>query len=131
MRHNYYYLFKFSLYTGNKTFTKPHHFNPKYTFTQLLSKVFLNKYKKKKLLRSYVKNYDKMHYEEELDLFCSCIRANISIMLHKTIYEINSTPLLRTSSSVCNNLLLQSHVEFDRLLLLKYAIYSLLYRCTN
>ncbi len=25
---------------------------------------------------------------EELDLFCSCIRANISIMLHKTIYEI-------------------------------------------
>ncbi len=28
--------------------------------------------------------------EEELDLFCSCIRANISIMLHKTIYEISS-----------------------------------------
>ncbi len=37
-----------------------------------------------------------MHYEEELDLFCSCIRANISIMLHNTIYEINSTILLRT-----------------------------------
>ncbi len=32
-----------------------------------------------------------MHYDEELDLFCSCIRANISIMLHKTINEINST----------------------------------------
>ncbi len=39
--------------------------------------------------------YDKMHYKEELELFCSCIRANISIMLHKTIYEINSTLLLR------------------------------------
>ncbi len=46
----------------------------------------LNKY-----VTLYVKYYDKMHYEEELDLFCSCIRANISIMLHKTIYEINST----------------------------------------
>ncbi len=33
-------------------------------------------------------------------------------------------------SSVCN-FLLRSHVEFGRLLLLKYAIYSLLYRCTN
>ncbi len=38
-----------SLYTGNKPFTKPHRFNPtslqsQYTFTQLLSKVFLNKY---------------------------------------------------------------------------------------
>ncbi len=66
-------------------------------------------------------NYDKMHYEEELDLFCSCIRANISIMLHKTIYEINSTLLLRTHfkppSSVCNNFFLRSHVEFGRLLL--------------
>ncbi len=71
-----------------------------------------------------MKYYDKMHYEEELDLFW-CIRANISIMLHKTIYEINSTPLLKTHfkppSSVCNNFLLRSHVEFGRLLLLKYA----------
>ncbi len=76
-----------------------------------------------------------MHYEEELDLFCRCIRANISIMLHKTIYEINNTLLLRTHfkppSSVCNNFLLRSHVEFGRLLLLKYAFYSLLYRCKN
>ncbi len=68
-----------------------------------------------------------MHYEEELDLFCSCIRANISIMLHKTIYEINSALLLRTHlkppSSVCNNLILQSHVKFGRLLLLKYRFY--------
>ncbi len=82
-----------------------------------------------------MKYYDKMHYEEELDLFCRCIRANISIMLHKTIYEINSTLLLRTHfkppSSVCNNVLLRSHVEFGRLLLLKYAFYSLLYRCQN
>ncbi len=82
-----------------------------------------------------MKYYDKMHYEEELDLFCRCIRAYISIMLHKTIYEINSTLLLRTHfkppSSVCNNLLLRSHVEFGRLLLLKYAFYSLLYRCQN
>ncbi len=73
-----------------------------------------------------------MHYEEELDLFCRCIRANISIMLHKTIYEINSTLLLRTHfkppSSVCNNFLLQSHVEFGRLLLLKYAIYIYIYQ---
>ncbi len=46
-------------------------------------------------LRPYVKYYDKMHYEEELDLFW-CIRGNISIMLHKTVYEINSTLLLRT-----------------------------------
>ncbi len=42
-------------------------------------------------------------------------------MLHKTIYEINSTLLLRTHfkppSSVCNNFLLPSHVEFGRLLL--------------
>ncbi len=72
---------------------------------------------------------DKMLYEEDLDLFCSCIRANISIMLHKTIYEINITLLLRTHfkppSSVCNNFLLWSHVEFGRLLLLKYANYSL------
>ncbi len=62
-----------------------------------------------------------MHYELELDLFCRCIRANISIMLHKTIYEINSALLLRTHfkppSSVCNNFLLRSHVEFGRLLL--------------
>ncbi len=62
-----------------------------------------------------------MHYEEELDLF-RCIRANISIMLHKTVYEINSTLLLRTHfkppSSVCNNFLLRSHVEFGCLLLL-------------
>ncbi len=76
-----------------------------------------------------------MHYEEELDLLCRCIRANISIMLHKTIYEINSTLLLRTHfkppSSVCNNFLLRSHVEFGHLLLLKYAFYSLLYRCKN
>jgi len=69
-----------------------------------------------------------MHYEEELDLFCSCIRANISIMRHKTIFnEINSTLLLRTHfkppSSVCNNFLLRSHVEFGHILLLKYAIY--------
>ncbi len=28
-----------------------------------------------------MKYYDKMHYEEELDLFCRCIRANISIMV--------------------------------------------------
>ncbi len=51
--------------------------------------------------------YDKMHYEEELDLLCRCIRASISIILHKTVYEINSTLLLRTHfkppSSVCNN----------------------------
>ncbi len=76
-----------------------------------------------------------MHYEEELDLFCRCIRANISIMLHKTIYEINSTLLLRAHfkppSSVCNNFLLRSHVEFGRLRWLKYAFYSLLYRCKN
>ncbi len=80
-----------------------------------------------------MKYYDKMHYEEEL--FCRCIRAHISIMLHKTIYEINSTILLRThfkpQLSVCNNFLLRSHVEFGRLLLLKYAIYSLLYCCKN
>ncbi len=72
-----------------------------------------------------MKYYDKMHYEDEFDLLCRCIRANISIMLHKTIYEINSTLLLRTHfkppSSVCNNSLLRSHVEFGCLLLLKYA----------
>ncbi len=54
-----------------------------------------------------------MHYEEELDLLCRCIRANISIILHKTVYEINSTLLLRTHfkppSSVCNNFILRSH----------------------
>ncbi len=76
-----------------------------------------------------------MHYEEELDLFCSSIRANISIMLLTKMYEINSTLLLRTHfkppSSVCNNFLLRSHVEFGRLQLLKYATYSLLYHCTN
>ncbi len=76
-----------------------------------------------------MKYYDKIHYEE-LDLFCRCIRANIRIIL-KTIYEINSTLLLRTHFkpplSVCNNPLLRSHVEFGRLRLLKYAIYSLLY----
>ncbi len=59
-----------------------------------------------------MKYYDKMHYEEELDLFW-CIRANISIILHKTVYEINSTLLLRTHFkpplSVCNNFILRSH----------------------
>ncbi len=40
-----------------------------------------------------MKYYDKMHYEEELDLFCSCIRVYISIMFHKEIYEINSNQL--------------------------------------
>ncbi len=69
-----------------------------------------------------MKYYDKMHYEEELDLFCSCIRANINIMLHKTIYEINSRTHFKPPSSVCNNFLLWSHVEFGHLLLLKYAI---------
>ncbi len=81
-----------------------------------------------------MKYYDKMHYEEELDLFCSCIRANISIMLHKTIYEIN-TLLLRTHfrppSIVCNNFILRSHVEFGHLLFFNYAIYSLLYCCIS
>ncbi len=81
-----------------------------------------------------MKYYDKMHYEEELDLFCSCISANITIMLHKTIYEIN-TLLLRTHfrppSSVCNNFILRSHVEFGHLLLFNYAIYSLLYCCIS
>ncbi len=79
-----------------------------------------------------------MHYEEELDLLCRCIRAYISIMLHKTIYEIYTYLyifILRTHfkppSSVCNNFLLRSHVEFGRLLLLKYAFYSLLYHCKN
>ncbi len=43
-----------------------------------------------------MKYHDKMHYEKELELFCMCIRINISIVLHKTIYEINSTLLLRT-----------------------------------
>ncbi len=85
-------------------------------------------------MRPFVKYYDKMHYEEVLDMFCSCIRANIS-MIHKTIYQISSTLLFRTHfkppSSVCNNFLLRSHVEFGNLLLLKYAIYSLLHRCTN
>ncbi len=56
-------------------------------------------------------------------------------MIYVTIYEINSTLLLRThlkpQLSVCNKFLLRSHVEFGRLLLLKYVIYSLLYRCTN
>ncbi len=47
-------------------------------------------------LRPYVKYYHKIRYEEELDLFCSSIRANISIKLHKKMYEINSTLLLRT-----------------------------------
>ncbi len=32
-----------------------------------------------------MKYYDKMHYEEELDQFCRCIRANISIMLQPQI----------------------------------------------
>ncbi len=58
-----------------------------YTFTKLLSKVFLYKYNKNIFLRLYMKYYDKMHYEEEFDLFCSCIRANINIMLYKTTYE--------------------------------------------
>lgn len=52
-------------------------------------------------------------------------------MLHKTIYEINSTLLLKTHFkpplSVCNNFLLRSHVEFGYLLLLKYAIYRLFF----
>ncbi len=38
---------------------------------------------------------------------------------------------LATALSVCNNVLLRSRVEFGRLLLLKYAFYSLLYRCKN
>ncbi len=82
-------------------------------------------------LRPCVKYYDKMQYEEELDLFCSCISANINIMLHKTIYEINSTLLLRTHfkppSSVCNNFLLRSHVEFVCLLLLKKQFWTVLW----
>ncbi len=94
-----------------------------------------NKIQQNIFLPAYVKYYDKMHYEEELELFCSCIRANISIMLHKKIYEINSTLLLRTHfkppSSVCSNFLLRSHVEFGREMLLKYAIYILLYRCNK
>ncbi len=35
-----------SLYTGNKTFTQATSLQSQYTFTQLLSKVFLNKYNK-------------------------------------------------------------------------------------
>ncbi len=113
-----------------------------YTFTQLFSKVFLNKYNKTfscdltlNIMTKYImkKNWTCSPVTLELTLdscFNSCF-----IMLHKTIYEINSTLLLRTPFkpplSVCNNFLLRSHVEFGHLLLLKYAIYSLLYRCTD
>ncbi len=142
MRHNPYYSFIIihlflcshyqSLYWQNVY--QATSLQSQYTFTQLLSKVFLNKCNKT-FSCNLTWSIDKMHYEEELDLFCRCIRANISIMLHKTIYEINSTLLLRTHFkpplSVCNNFLLRSHVEFGCLLLLKYAFYSLLYRCKN
>ncbi len=139
MRHNTYYSFVFiqplsAFILAIKRL--PSHITsiPGYIYPTIIKSI-LNKYNKNIFLRPYVKYYDKMHYEEELDLLCRCIRANISIMLHKTIYEINSTLLLRTHfkppSSVCNNFLLRSHVEFGRLLLLKYAFYSLLYRCQN
>lgn len=65
--------------------------------------------------------YEKMHYEEEPHLLSSSIRANVSIKLYQTIYEIISTLLLKTHfkprSSVCNNFLLRAQVEFGRLLL--------------
>ncbi len=81
-------------------------------------------------LQPYVNYYDKIHHEEKLHLFGSCIRTNVSIKLHKTIYEIISTLFLKTHfkppSSVCNNFLLRSHVEFGCLLLLQYDFYSLL-----
>ncbi len=47
-----------------------------------------------------------MHYEEELDLFCRCIRANISIMLHMSdlcspchVFPLLSCPYLVSSCS--------------------------------
>ncbi len=62
----------------------------------------------------------------------TCSAAELELTLAPcflTIYVISSKLLLRTHfkppSSVCNNFLLRSHVEFGRLLLLKYAIYSL------
>ncbi len=142
MRHNPYRSFVFiqslSVFIlANKMFTKQHCFILS-TSTQLLSKIFLNKYNKVFTcdLTCPYKYYDKMYYEEELDLFYSCIRSSISIMLYKTIYEINSTLLLRTyfkpPLNVCNNFLLQSHVECGRLLLLEKRLFKAFFnRCRN
>ncbi len=39
-----------------------------------------------------MKYYVKMYYEEELDLFCKCIRANISIMLNRQFMRLRVNP---------------------------------------
>ncbi len=51
--------------------------------------------------------------------------------MSKNLYLCIFWLIIKTPLSVCNNFLLQSHMEFGRLLLLQYAIYSLLYRCTH
>ncbi len=116
MRHNPHYSFIIillfysaiiSLYSGISRFTShitsiPVNIYP--TIIRSLSK----KIQQNIFLRPYVNYYDKMHHEEN----CSCSAANISIKLHKTIYEIISTLLHKTHfkppSSVCNIFLLRT-----------------------
>ncbi len=136
MRHNPYYSFVFmqplSVFILAIKRLPSHIASSQDTFTQLLSKVFLDKYNKTFSCDLTWSIMTKMHYKEELDLVCRCNRANISIMLHKTIYEINSTLLLKTHfkhhhrvfviTSFCDHMW-----NFGHLQLLKYMLFIAFY----
>ncbi len=72
------------------------------------------------------------YYDEVLDLFCSCSRANISIIKQFMRLTVHFYSELTSNHHVCNHFLLWScGIWSCCLLLLKYAMYSLLYCCTN
>ncbi len=66
-----------------------------------------------------MKYYDKMHYKEEWTYSAAALELTLAS------YFISQ--FLRLIVHFYS----ESHVKFGRLLLLKYAIYSLLYRCIN
>ncbi len=114
-----------------KIYIKHLHFTSlqsQYTFTQLLPKVFLDKYNKTFSCDLTWSIMSKCIMKKNW----TCSAAPLEITLGSCFIRqfMRLIVLLRTHfkppSSVCNNFLLRSHVEFGRLLLLKYAIYSLL-----
>ncbi len=104
------------------------------TFTQLLSNVFLNKYNKtfscdltwsvmtKCIMK---KNWTCPAGALELMLASCFIRQFMRLIVHFYSKLILNHHRVFVITSFCD------HVEFGRLLLLKYAFYSLLYHCKN
>ncbi len=138
MRHNPYYsfsiiiLFLFSHYQPlywQLNIYQATSLQSQYTFTQLLSKVFLNKYNKIFSCNLTWSIMTKCILKKNWTCSADALQLTLASCYIRHFFYINSTLLLKTHfkppSSVCNNFLLRSHEDFGRLLLLKYAIYSL------